>query len=938
VTAGSPATVPSLHGPDLAARPAAADGISVLSPPEVFDALKSSPQGLAAGMAASRLAELGPNELRAAKGPPVIRKILAQFTNLFALVLLAAAVITFVSYLIQSPRDTGNLELAIAILAVVLLNGAIGFFQEYSAEKTSQALQALVPHTARVRRDGALADIPAPGVVRGDVFVLEAGDDICCDGRLVEAHELTVDDVALTGESAPVHRTADAVPVGTAATDAANLVFMGTSVVEGTATAVAFATGADTQFGQIYQMTTQVTEVASPLQRNVNQMARQVSAVAVALALGVFGLRTATTPAGLVDSFVFALGVMVALVPEGLPATLSVSLAVAVRRMAARHALIKRLAAVETLGSTTVICTDKTGTLTEAEMTVTALWESGRRHSVSGVGYQPKGTVSDPDQVAELLRAGALCCDARLLPPDPAQQKDWRILGDTTEGAIIVAAAKAAIDTAAASAAAPRVGEFPFDHERKLMTTVNRTPAGYVSYVKGSPQELLGRCDTISWAGTDVPLTDDYRRQVTGVNDQLAGEALRVLAVARRTLDAGDPGQDLAEHGLTLLGLVAMMDPPRPDVIASVAACRKAGIAIAMVTGDYGVTAEAIARRVGIITGPDPGVVSGQQLEAMSAAQLEAEITAHAELVFARVRPEHKQRIVAAFQHLGQIVAATGDGVNDAPALKQADIGIAMGVTGTDVAREAAVMVLLDDSFASIAASVEVGRSVYANIRKFIIYIFSHNISELAPILIAAFIGFPLVPLSALQVLSIDLGSDILPALALGAEPPDSAVMTRPPRPVNERLLSGPVVRRFLFLGVIQAAGVCFAFFWRIHSAHLGLDQFTAANPVYREARTMTQAGIVVSQFFNSLTVRSEDQSILTIGVFTNPRLLLAGAFGIGLVSCISYIPLLQSVFGTAALSVQDWLMVTGFGLALLLADEGRKAVVRGRQSRPRAH
>jgi calcium-translocating P-type ATPase len=939
VTTDAPATVAGLHGPDLLPTRHATEGsISAGAPAQVFDALESSSLGLAAAEAAFRLAALGPNELRAAKRPPIIRKVLEQFTNLFALVLLGASVITFASYLIQSPRDTGSLELAVAILAVVLINGAIGFFQEYSAEKTSEALQALVPHTARVRRDGALADIPARDMVRGDVFVLEAGDDICCDGRLVEAHDLTVDDVALTGESAPVHRTAEAAPAGTATMDAANLVFMGTSVVEGTATAVAFATGADTQFGQIYQMTAQVAEVASPLQRNVNRMARQVSAVAVTLAALVFGLRAATTSAGLVDSFVFALGVMVALVPEGLPATLSVSLAIAVRRMATRHALIKRLAAVETLGSTTVICTDKTGTLTKAEMTVTALWESGRRHSVSGVGYQPEGVVSEPDQVAELLQAGAQCCDARLLEPDPAHQRDWRILGDTTEGAIIVAAAKAGVDTAAANTTAPRIGEFPFDSERKLMTTLHRTPTGCVSYVKGSPQELIGRCDTISWAGTDVPLTEDYRRQVTDVNDQLAGEALRVLAVARRHLGTGHPGQDLAEHGLTLLGLVAMMDPPRPDVIDAVAACRKAGIRIAMVTGDYGVTAEAIARRVGIITGPHPGVISGQQLEAMSVTQLADELTSHSEMVFARVRPEHKQRIVAAFQHLGQIVAATGDGVNDAPALKQADIGVAMGVTGTDVAREAAVMVLLDDSFASIVASVELGRSVYANIRKFIIYIFSHNISEIAPILLAAAIAFPLVPLSALQVLSIDLGSDILPALALGAEPPDSGVMTRPPRPVTERLLSGPVVRRFLFLGAIQAAGVCFAFFWRIHSAHLGFGHFTAANPVYREARTMTQAGIVVSQFFNSLTVRSEDQSILTIGVFTNRRLLLAGAFGIALVSCISYIPALQNIFGTADLTMWDWLMLVGFGLALLLADECRKAIARYRRPQPPAN
>jgi Ca2+-transporting ATPase len=461
---------------------------------------------------------------------------------------------------------------------------------------------------------------------------------------------------------------------------------------------------------------------------------------------------------------------------------------------------------------------------------------------------------------------------------------------------------------------------------------VHRTPAGCVSYVKGSPQELLGRCTAVSWDGADVPLTEHYRRLVTAVDDQLAGEALRVLAVARRQLDTDRPGQDAAERDLTLLGLVAMMDPPRPEVAAAVAACRQAGIRIVMVTGDYGVTAEAIARRIGIVTGPDPGVFSGQQLDAMDDRQLSRELASHPEVVFARVRPEHKLRVVAALQHLGQVVAVTGDGVNDAPALKRADIGVAMGVTGTDVAREAALMVLLDDSFASIAASVELGRSVYANIRRFLVYIFSHNIAELAPILLAAALGFPLVPLSALQVLSIDLGSDVLPALALGAERPEAGVMTRPPRPAGERLLSGPVIRRFLFLGAIQAAGVCFAFFWRIHSAHLGYSHFTAANPAYREARTMVQAGIVVSQFFNALTVRSDDQSIITVGLFSNRPLIFAGLTGVALVSCVSYLPALQHIFGTAGLTVWDWLIITGFGLGLLAADECRKAVVRHRR------
>ena len=925
----APYTVSTDETPD--GETAAVD-LPTLSAEAVYASLESSPRGLSAATVAARLASSGPNELPTTRRPPIIGKFLAQFTNLFAIVLLAASVITFGSYLLQTPRDVGNLELAIAILCVVFLNAGIGFFQEYSAEKTAEALEAMVPHSARVRRDGETFDVAARELVRGDVFVLEAGDDVCCDGRLVEANGLTVDDVALTGESAPVHRTADAAPSGTAPMEAANLVFMGTSVVEGTATAVAFATGADTEFGRIYQMTTQVSDVASPLQLKVNRMAKQVSVVAIALAAVVFALRSATSSARVVDNFVFALGVMVALVPEGLPATLSVSLAIAVRRMATRHALIKRLAAVETLGSTTVICTDKTGTLTEAEMTVTAIWESGRNHTVTGVGYNPKGDVSESAQVADLLRVGAQCCDARVLAPDQTNNLDWRILGDTTEGAIVVVAGKAGIDIGAANRDTPRVGEFPFDSERKLMTTLHRGPAGCVSYVKGSPQELLSRCTDVFWDRTNGPLTDDHRQQITDANDQLAHDALRVIAVAYRHLDTDQPDQNAAEHNLTFLGLIGMMDPPRPEVIDAVIACRRAGIRIIMDTGDYGVTAEAIARQVGIVTAPDPCIISGPQLDAMSDDQLVEALATNPEMVFARVRPEHKLRVVAALQHLGQVVAATGDGVNDAPALKQADIGVAMGVTGTDVAREAAIMVLLDDSFASIAASVELGRAVYANIRKFLIYIFSHNIAELAPILLAAAVGFPLVPLSALQVLSIDLGSDILPALALGAEPPDPSVMTRLPRPVRERLLSGQVVRRFMFLGTIQAIGVCFAFFWRIHSAHLGYSHFTNSNHTYREARTMVQVGIVVSQFFNAQTVRSDDESILTIGVFTNLRLLAAGGIGLALVTSISYVPILQRVFGTTGLTLMDWLIVTSFGAALLAADELRKTLVRWRR------
>jgi P-type Ca2+ transporter type 2C len=902
---------------------------------EVYGEFGSSPRGLGAAEVATRLATFGPNELPKARGRPLVFRFLEQFTDLFAVVLIAASAITFVAYLIQVPRDVGNLQLALAILGVVLLNAVIGFLQEYSAERTAEALQALVPKACRVIRDGERIEVAAEDLVPGDLVTLEAGDAISCDCRVVEAHDFSVNNVALTGESDPVGRTDDPAGAGTDLLESRNVVFMGTSVVNGTAKAVAFATGQNTEFGRIYQLTAAVTEEKSPLQRQVAIMAKRVSAAAIAIGALLFALRAGTGNA-LVDSFVFALGVMVALVPEGLPATLSVSLAIGVRRMARQNALIKRLSAVETLGSTTVICTDKTGTLTKAEMTVQAVWAAGRNHAVTGVGYAPDGEVEDSESVVGLLRVAALCADAKLLEPDAERQLGWRILGDTTEGAIVVAAAKSGVNVAEEAAKAPRLAEFPFDSDRKLMTTVHRGDGPAAAYVKGSPQELLVRCRAVLWEDGEVTLTDDLRERIVAANDALAEQALRVLGVATRTVSSERPSQDEAERDLVFLGLVGMLDPPRPDVVEAVASCRRAGIRVIMVTGDYGLTAEAIARKVGIVTSPSARIVSGAELESLDDQALEVVLADHWEVVFARVRPEHKMRVVAALKNMGEIVAVTGDGVNDAPALKRADIGVAMGVAGTDVAREAAVMVLLDDSFASIVRAVELGRSVYQNIRKFLIYLFSHNIAELTPILAAAFVGFPLVPLTALQVLAIDLGSDVLPALALGAEPPEPGLMDRPPRAPSERLFSASVVRRFLFLGIIQSIGVVFAFFWRIHSAHLGFANFTITNASYREAITMTQAGIVISQFFNGFAVRTDEQSVFKVGLLSNKPLVLAEFFGLGIISAISYLPVLQGVFHTAPLTVYDWLMLAGFGLALLVADELRKAYVRSRRD-PRA-
>ncbi|MCZ4602775.1 cation-transporting P-type ATPase [Streptomyces sp. Lzd4kr] len=905
-------------------------GVRELAAEEVLTALDTSRRGLSASQARARLEQYGANELPRAGHRPVWRQLVAQFTDLFAVVLITASGITFLAYGLEEPPDVGTLQLAVAILGVVVLNAAIGFAQEYSAERTAQALEAMVPHTCRVLRGGERLELPARELVSGDVVMLEAGDAVSADCRMVEAHELAVNNAPLTGESKAVGRTSDPVAAGSPL-EARNCVFMGTDVVAGSGRAVVFATGARTEFGRIYRLAAAAPRQKTPLQLQVASMARRVAGAALAIGALMFAVRL---PAGesVVSSFVFALGVMVALVPEGLPATLSVSLAIGVRRMARRHALIKKLLAVEALGSTTVVCTDKTGTLTQAEMTVTQVWAGGALHSVSGVGYAPNGRVADAAPVRELLRVAGLCCNARLVPPaGPEGREHWRVLGDTTEGALLVVAAKAALDLGIEETTAPRVTEFPFDSTRKLMTTVHKNDTRYQACVKGAPVELLERCTDVEWEGRRGPLNEQERVATIGASDALASQGLRVLAVARRELDGPRPARDEAESGLTLLGLVGMLDPPRPEVTDAVAVCRRAGIRIVMVTGDHPLTGEAVARRVGIVRRPEPLVVTGARLDAMDDETLDALLAEPSELLLCRVSPEHKMRVVTAFQRRGEVVAVTGDGANDAPALKHADIGVAMGASGTDVAREAASMVLLDDSFASIAAAVRLGRAVYQNIRKFLVYLFSHNIGELVPILAATFAGFPLVPISAVQILAIDLGSDVLPALALGAEPPEPDVMSRPPRSRRERLFSAAVVGRILFLGGIQAVCVTGVFFWHVGTSGIPFDDFTEDTLVYQEAITMVQAGIVLSQFFNALAVRTDRQSILKVGLLSNPALLAAGGFGVALMAAISYLPALQAVFNTAPLDPTDWAVLAGLGTLPLIADEARKAWLRRR-------
>ena len=593
-------------------------------------------------------------------------------------------------------------------------------------------------------REGEVTIVPAAELVPGDLIQLEEGDSISADARLIRQYEMSTINIALTGESDAVRKTADPILEENLATiNMPNLVFMGTSVASGTGQAVVFATGLETEFGKIFKLTAGVSEEKSPLQREIDLMARTVSIIAVICGVLLFFMGK-TLGLTWVGALLFALGVMVALVPEGLPATLSVALAIGVQRMAKVHALIKNLSGVETLGCTAVICTDKTGTLTKAEMTVKEIYAGDTMVEVTGAGYEPLGdfvvgdtTLSKADarrRLEPLLRAMTFCNDARVLPPKDDQ--GWRVIGDPTEGCLLVAADKAGFDLTAELMERPKIYELPFESARKRMSVVHVEGDGQKAFVKGAPSETIPRCAHVRVDGRVVPMSAELRRGILARNDEMSRQALRVLAVAERALpsELSDYSPDTVESDLTFLGLVGMIDPPRPEVSAAVHEALGAGIRIIMVTGDYGLTAEAIARRVGIVRGDrDVRVVTGVDLRDMTADDLKTELAEPQDVIFARVTPEHKMEIVSALKEMGQIVAVTGDGVNDAPALKKADIGVAMGLSGTDVSREAAIMILLDDSFASIVKAIEQGRGVYANVKKMVTYIFSHNMAELFP-------------------------------------------------------------------------------------------------------------------------------------------------------------------------------------------------------------
>ncbi|NYJ08752.1 cation-translocating P-type ATPase [Petropleomorpha daqingensis] len=859
--------------------------------------LRSTAQGLSATEAARRLVVLGPNELARAARRPWWRSVLTQVVHPLALLLWVAAALAAVS---------GSTELAVAIVVVIVLNAGFAFWQETQAERAVEALQGYLPDEVWAVRGGARVRVAARELVRGDLIALEEGQRVPADVRLVGG-ALEVDTAALTGESYPVARSADAVDDAGRLLDSPVLVFSGSAVTAGTATGLAFATGAHTELGRIAALSQRVDAEPSPLERQVRRVAWLIAAVAVGaglafLPIGLLAGLTLTTAA------VFAIGLLVANVPEGLLPTITLALAAGVRQMASRGAVVKRLSAVETLGSTTTICTDKTGTLTANRMTVAAV--------ALRVEVAPGSPVA-----ATLAQVLVRCSTADLADGD----------GDPTELALLAWARGSGVELAPAVRDSDRWVLHRFEARFRRMTTVDRVAGRVVVSVKGAPEQVLPRCAALLGAdGTATALDAAARDAVERDVERLAGVGLRVLAVARRDLGPVDPAavppdRDTTDRDLCLVGLVGLEDPPRDGVAGAVAGCHTAGIRIHVVTGDHGSTAAEIARRVGIRA---DRVVDGELVDAMSEGELRELLTADDELVFARATPETKLRIADALHRSGEVVAMTGDGVNDAPALRRADIGVAMGASGTDVAREAATVVLTDDNFATLTAGVEEGRRVFDNVRKFVLYIFAHAVPEVVPFLVFALSGGAIpLPLTVLQILAIDLGTETLPALALGREPAEPGLMHRPPRPRSEGVITGRMLwRAWGVLGLLSAVLVLGVFAavllhagWRPGDA---VGPGTALHDVYRQATTATFAAIVACQIGTAFAARTEWASLRAVGLATNPLLLWGIAGELLFTGVLVYWPLAQDVFGTAALPGWVLLVLLPFPVLVWGVDE----------------
>jgi calcium-translocating P-type ATPase len=891
----------------------------------LFQHLGTRRQGLTSREAARRLEQHGKNEIRRKEAHNHGKDLLRQFSHPLASLLWVAAGLALLE---------GIVALAIAIVVVIVLNALFAFTQELQAERATEALQKYLPQLARVRRDARVLEVPAHTLVPGDVLLITEGERLSADARLIEG-SVELDASPLTGESQPIARSARRSQRAASPLESEDLVFSGTMCVGGEAVAVVYATGMATQLGRVAALSQRVRSDVSPLQEQVNRVAKLIAIIAVCAGALFYGVGTLFAGLPSDASVNFAIGLLVANVPEGLLPTITLALAVGVRRMARRKALVKRLTAVETLGSTDVICTDKTGTLTEGTMTVRRFWADGIETTLSA---DQKTLVAEP--VLSLLRIAVRCNNASLERADAG----WKRGGDPSESALLLASASLGfpVEDALATRGGHRKRLFHFDARFKRMTTLDVEGDGAWYHAKGAPLELLERCTSMRTRTGDVLLDDDRKAQIARTFEGYAAVGMRVLGFAERPCgeDATEE-RSSAESGLCFVGLAALEDPPRKGVRDAVLRSKRAGIRIIVVTGDHGLTAAAIAREVGIAERA-PRIVSGASVDAMSEADLDALLTAPGDLIVARSNPETKLHLVDALRARGHTVAMTGDGVNDAPALRRADIGVAMGASGTEVAREAATMVLTDDDFGSIVAAIEEGRVVYENIRKFITYIFAHTTPEVVPFLVFALSGGAIpLPLTALQILAIDLGTETLPALALGREPAEPGILAEPPRKRDVGIVDrAMLVRAWLWLGLLEAALVMGGFFHVLFEAGwswgASVAPGSALGSAHATATTMTFAGIAACQIGTAFAARTTHASLREIGVFSNRLLFWGIAFEIAVTAAIIYVPMLQRVFDTAPLSANHLLLLATFPFIVWGSDELRRWVRRCRPPSPR--
>lgn len=875
---------------------------------ETIKLLNSHHKGLSNEQARICLEQYGLNELIEKGKASAWGILLEQFKNFLIIILLIAVVLS---------AFLGEVADAVVILVIVFFAAGLGFIQEYRAERAMAALKKMAAPMATVLREGKEIEIAACELVPGDIIIIKTGDRIPADGRIIEAINLRADEASLTGESVAVAKTDNVLEGQLSIGDQNNMVFMGTAAVYGRGKAIITATGMNTEFGRIATMLQEVETEQTPLQVNLDRMGKWIAIGALSLTF-ILALLGVMRGHGILEMLIWGVSLAVAAVPEALPAVVTISLAIGVQRMVRRNALIRKLPAVETLGSTTYICSDKTGTLTQDQMTVRKIYSNGKIINVSGVGYEPKGKFTvdddtiDPGQEASLeilLRAGTLCNDTSLDYVDGA----WGIKGDPTEGSLVVIAAKANIWQEELAKLYPRVDEIPFSSESKRMTTIHKHKQGKIAFSKGAPEVILESCSHLLGNDGITELNHDDRRKIMSLAQDMAGDALRVLALADKELGNDSTQNDTIENNMVFIGLVGMIDPPREEAKDAVRVCDEAGIKSVMITGDHKLTAVAIAKELGILK--DGIAITGSELDVMSDEQFDA-LVEQIE-VYARVSPAHKLRVVEALSKKGHIVAMTGDGVNDAPALKKADIGVAMGINGTDVTKEAADMVLIDDNFASIVAAVEEGRGIFGNIKKYLVFLLSCNLGEIllmaVAILFGPFLGLEagILPLIAIQILYVNLATDGLPAIALSVDPPEPDIMQRKPRHGNETVFTGPVLRYLAGAGVWTALIVLAVFIWALNVGKSAL-----------EAQSMCFVTLILIEFFNAFNCRSLDFSLFKVGVFSNKWLWLAIAWECVMLGLVVYLPVLQEPFHTFPLTPSDWVICILSASTIFIAAE----------------